>query len=295
MTKSKNITKKQHYIPQVYLRGFSPQYKKEEVSNDKYTIYCYNINSPKQIEKAIPVKSICRQNNLYEVTRHDGEIILPNHLENFFSKIEEHFSIYRKKLEQKAFINSNLKTNCFLTNEEKVFWATFIIIQILRLPQILKMAEDVSKDNWNSINDQQAKNIARMICLPFFKELDANSKETTLFCALFNPMKDMSFAVGVDKSKKIITSDNPVYICGHNFPYDEYDEIIFPITSEICLFLFGNEEKKKYRKNFLSPINDDTREKIIKAMSCKSDNRLYSNHILDAKDRKLIKENNTEV
>ena len=65
MFQNNNITKKQHYIPQVYLRGFSPDYlrKKEKVTAaEKYTIYCYALESEEQSKKAVPIKSICYKN-----------------------------------------------------------------------------------------------------------------------------------------------------------------------------------------------------------------------------------------
>ena len=84
------LTKKQHYIPQVYLRGFSPEYsrKRENYSKGKYTIYCHNINGKKQCLQAVPIKSICYNENLYEITGNQGEMLLPNYLERFFSAIE---------------------------------------------------------------------------------------------------------------------------------------------------------------------------------------------------------------
>ena len=43
MSKKSDITKKQHYIPQVYLRGFSPEYHKGDIRLSKeYTIYFWD-------------------------------------------------------------------------------------------------------------------------------------------------------------------------------------------------------------------------------------------------------------
>lgn len=294
MTKGTKITKKQHYIPQVYLRGFSPEYHKKgnaEIPLAKYTIYCHDLNEKEQIMKAIPIKSVCYSDYLYEVTGDEGEIVLANHLERFFSSMEKRFSKYRDKLEKKAFIEENYKTKCFLTSEEKIFWVTHILIQILRLPQILDLAENVSLETWkNQINNMQAKNIARMSCLPFFKELVEGSKEAMIFNALLEPMKNMSFGVGVDKQGKVITSDKPVYIYAEDFPCQEYGRVIFPITSEICLFLFRKETKNQYPKNFLFPIMDEVREEIIKSMTESSFEKIYANHLLDKTERRYIKE-----
>lgn len=293
MQKDSNITKKQHYIPQVYLRGFSPEYQKnkEKLPSSKYTIYCHDLKIKNQIMKAIPIKSVCYKDYLYEVTGYEGEIVLANHLEHFFSSMEKMFSEYRDKLEKKAFVEENYKTKCFLTGEEKVFWVTYILIQILRIPQILNLAENVSLETWgNEINTKQAKNIARMFCLPFFNEIEEESKEAVVFAALFEPMKNMSFGVGVDRQAKIITSDNPVYIYSEDFSCEEYESVIFPITSEICLFLFGKESKKKYPRNSLFPINNERREAILKSMTDSSFEKLYSNHLLEKREIGLVEE-----
>ena len=293
MEKSNDVTKKQHYIPQVYLRGFSPEYDKgnKEYPLSKYTIYCHDLTNKNQIMKAVPIKSVCYSDYLYEVTGHKGEIVLTNHLEHFFASIEKMFSEYRHELEKKAFIESNYKTRCFLTSKEKVFWVTYILIQILRTPQILNMAEDVSLEIWkNQINTKQAKNIARIFCLPFFKEIVEGSNEMVIFDALFEPMKNMSFGVGVDRKAKIITSDKPVFIHSENFSCKEYGRVIFPITAELCLFLFGKEDKEHYSKNFLFPIDDEIREEITKSLTASSFGKIYANHMLDKKEQRYVKE-----
>lgn len=256
MQKAENITKKQHYIPQVYLRGFSPEYsyKSNEIPLSKYTIYCYDLIKEVQAYKPVPIKSICYKKDLYEVTGHDGEIVLPNHLEKFFSELEKKFSEYRHKLERKAFIAENYATNIFLTQEEKLFWITYILVQILRMPQILELAEQVGLETWEEeLTNKQVQNIARLFCLPFFREMTEGNKEAKVFNALFEPMKSMSFGVGVDMQGRIITSDKPVFVYSKVFPCKEYERIIFPISSQMCLFMFGNEDKKIQRKNFLFP------------------------------------------
>ncbi|MBD5487058.1 MAG: DUF4238 domain-containing protein [Lachnospiraceae bacterium] len=293
MPKVKNITKKQHYIPQVYLRGFSPEYidKNNEIPLSRYTVYCHDLTKEAQSYKPVPIKSVCYKNYLYEVTGHDGEIVLPNHLEKFFSVMEKMFSEYRHKLERKVFIKEKYTTNSFLKQEEKLFWITYILIQILRMPQVLENAEQVGLETWKEeLTNKQAQNIARFFCLPFFKEMTEGNKETMLFDSLFEPMKNMSFGIGVDVQERIVTSDKPVFVYSKDFPCEEYGKIIFPISSQICLFMFGNEDKKKQRKNFLFPIDEGHREEIIKSMSVSAFEKIYSNHIFDKKERKYIKE-----
>ena len=100
----------------------------------------------------------------------------------------------------------------------------------------------------------------------------------------------MSFGVGVDRQAKIVTSDNPVFIYSRERTNKEYSKVIFPITSEICLFLFGNEYKEQYPKNFLFPIKDEDREEIFKSITKSSQQKIYSNHMLDKKERRFVKE-----
>ena len=288
-----NITKKQHYIPQVYLRGFSPEYndKSREIPHSRYTIYSYDLTKNTQLYEPVPIKSVCYKNYLYEVTGDDGEIVLPNHLEKCFSALEKMFGTYRHILETKAFITENYTTNYFLTQEERIFWVTYILIQILRMPQVLEIAKQVSLETLEEeLTNEQAQNIARFCCLPFFGEMAEGKKETMLINSLFEPLKSMTFGIGVDIQKRIITSDKPVFVYAKEFPCKEYERIIFPISSQICLFMFGNEDKKMQRKNFLFPIGEEHREEIIKSMSASAFEKVYSNHIFDKKERRYIKE-----
>lgn len=293
MMNVQDITKKQHYIPQVYLRGFSPEYndKSHEIPHLRYTIYCYDLTKTTQLYEPVPIKSVCYKNYLYEVTGDDGEIVLPNHLEKCFSVLEKMFSIHRHKLETKAFITENYTTNFFLTQEERIFWVTYILIQILRMPQVLEIAKQVSLETLKEeLTNEQAQNMARLYCLPFFSEIVEGKKETMLINSLFEPLKSMTFGIGVDIQKRIITSDKPVFVYAEDFPCEEYEKIIFPISSQICLFMFGNEDKRMQRKNFLFPIDEEHREEIIKSMSASAFEKVYANHVLDKKERRYIKE-----
>ena len=296
MFQNNSITKKQHYIPQVYLRGFSPDYlrkKEKATATEKYTIYCYALESEEQWKKAVPIKSICYKNYLYEMFDEQGQIIIPNYFEHCFAELEKMFGKYRKKLEAKVFIKDNFYIKCFLTEDEKIFWTTYIVLQILRSPQIIRCAEEQCKNTWkNEVSDIQARNISRQFTMPFLKEITENDIEAYLIEFLWKPMKNMSFGVGVDSEGKIVTSDKTVFICSETekIPCEEYDKVIFPISSQICLFMFGEKNKQKCNKNFLFPIHEEDREEIVKSMSVSAYENLYSNHLLSKEEIGYIKE-----
>lgn len=289
MVKEKNVTKRQHYIPQVYMRGFSPQYQngQNDIPLSRYTIYCYSLKNNDKIKNPIPIKSICYKDYLYELTDCQGQFVEINHLEKYFAEIERKLGCYRGFLEKKVFIQDNYNTRCFLTTEEKVFWITYISIQILRDPHILELAEAVSLETFEKeINVEQAKNIARMVCLPFWKKLEDGGKETIILKSIFEPMLNMSFGIGVDKQAGIITSDRPVVIISEEYPCEEYGMVVFPISSQICLFLFGKDKKKLCQKNFLFPIGDDQRKEINMIIAKSAYETIYSRSPL--KNREIL-------
>ncbi len=289
MLKENNPTKKQHYIPQVYLRGFSPNYQEKNLANEKYRIYCYDLSKKTIQFQNVPIKTICYKKDFYEVTGKAGEIVLPNYLEKFFSTLEIKFSEFRKKIENKAFAE-NFNTNCFLTSDEKNFWVAHIIIQILRSPQTLELAEQIGAEIWQDCNDKQLKNIARLFCLPFFKSIKEGDKESLILQQMFKSMDNMTFAVGVDLDNKLITSDKPIYIYSKNRENLEYDMIIFPISSQICLYMMSDKDRKVMRRNILFQINEEHREEIIKSMTSTASKYIYSNHVLNKTEKKYIKE-----
>ena len=279
---SKNqMTRRQHYIPQVYLGGFSPQYQNK---GEKYTIYFYDLEKRKQSKKDVPIKSICYEEYLYEMRGDAGKFVCDNHLEGFFSEIENTFHTYRDKLERKAFLEENYNTKCFLTKEEKIFWAAYMIVQILRLPNGLDAVEQEIKKHMTYTSDNMlAHDAARWYCLPFFSEI--NEEIGQIIKTLLKPMENMHIGVGVDLQGRIITSDNPVYVETSEWPCDEYNKIIFPV-------LFGKEEKKMVDENFLFPIGEADREEIIVSLASNAFKKIYLSYKLEEheKENKCIEE-----
>ncbi|HAQ91220.1 MAG TPA: hypothetical protein DCR89_09895, partial [Coprococcus sp.] len=109
MPNGSNRTEKQHYVPQVYLKGFAPQYvyqsrEKNKNSKTKYGVFYYDLQERTQSKIAVPIKSVCFENDLYEVTGKSGEIVYDNRLENRFSRLESRYAELRTNIENKAFI-----------------------------------------------------------------------------------------------------------------------------------------------------------------------------------------------
>ena len=285
--------KRQHFVPQVYLRGFSPEYKVlngSQVSNEKYTIYAYDlIKKAYDSEGPVPIPSICAKKYLYEIYGEDGKIIFPNWLENYFGMFEVMFGDFRSDLERKIF-KDNLVTNLF-TNKEKVFWVTFIAIHLLRNLYVLTETEVAIKETMNmNLSGKEIKSLARTLCLPFFQELSENSIEAKILESIITPMLNMEFVVGVDYSNQLITSDKGVSVIAKEFPAKEYDEIIFPITSSICLFLLGNENKDAHKDNTLFELSEAGKMHVSTNVIVDAYKKIYSNHKFSVLEKKYIKQ-----
>ncbi len=123
--------KKQHYIPQCYLRMFS---------DDKKHIWTFDKNENKSYNASI--SDVCTKNNFYTISEkyvESNEGISPLSLEkNFFADwYEPKFSEYLQTINRLAVetINS-LHSIISLTNEQKYSFAILLAIQWFRLPLI---------------------------------------------------------------------------------------------------------------------------------------------------------------
>lgn len=200
---SKNVTKNQHYVPQVYLRGFSKDYEPGMKVPEKGRVYGYDL------------------------------------------------------------------INRF---------------------QSLDVAVDCCKEEFGGVlNDERIRDIAINYCLPFFSEIDLDKPESMLMKMMLGRLKDMYFSVGVDKSGRLITSDKAVYIYGQPEPNTEFEKVIFPITSKLCLVLSGGDEKKHYtRKNFLFPMDDRLRRIVFDSISLNASRWIFANHKMGAEELSWI-------
>ena len=196
----KSYTKKQHFVPQVYLRGFSA---------DEKRIWSYSLD-PIDSGTLVPIESLCRENYLYEIRGEDGNLIFPNWIETILCGLEGMFATNLRALERKACHKENYTTKCFLTSQEKAFWKVFVGVQMMRSPSVIRAVDDVAKEFLdNQLSDNQIRTFAVSQCLPFFSELRPEDK--TAFSLFLRPLLNMSIAIGVDESGTMFTSDEPIY------------------------------------------------------------------------------------
>jgi len=125
------MTKRQHYLPQFYLRNFT---------NDQGKVWCYD-RFKERIYACNP-RDIACENYLYETRWEDanpklGEFVLPNQMEKKFAEKEGEYS----KLLQKIISicsNPQNKEALICSKEEKGVLASFISNMLLRNPWSMK-------------------------------------------------------------------------------------------------------------------------------------------------------------
>ena len=277
------ITKKQHYVPRTYLRGFSPDPKR---------IWSYSLD-PMDSGKIVPTESVCFKKFLYEVKDESGNLIAPNLIEKILSVLEGKFATNLRALEKKAFHKENYQTPCFFTTDEKLFWKAFIAVQIMRNPNVIKAAVDVTNDFFgNQLSQNKIQALAMSQCLPFFNEM--KPEDTSAFSVFLKPLLDMKIALGVDEGGTIFTSDNPV--CCYSSHRDnlseatEYDEVVMPLTPKLVLFLLGGEVAKKHDRNRLFPLNPENLDFVKRTTAYNAQSWIFSQNTLTENDRAIIEQ-----
>lgn len=94
-----NITKKQHYVPQVYLRWWKTN--TENSKKNKDFVYQYDqINPDNNKIDPVPIKDVCQENYLYEFIDKENKdkFINVNFYETCYKSFEDCFNKHLLRL-----------------------------------------------------------------------------------------------------------------------------------------------------------------------------------------------------
>ncbi|MBW3001871.1 DUF4238 domain-containing protein [Candidatus Woesearchaeota archaeon] len=184
--------KKQHYVPQLYLKGFSTQRNKE-----KY-LFVYNKENKKCFQANI--RKIACENYFYDID--ETQIT-----EKIFSKIESEFNIPLQKLIQAEDLDK-------LNESDKKVLSYFIAAQLFRTKQFRLTYKQICDGLFDKIGKSQ---------LADFKEGQVTLTEDSLkrlhISSIFSFIEDISKIIQTELSWKLCinntkmpfwTSDNPI-------------------------------------------------------------------------------------
>ena len=277
MAEKKEPTRKQHYIPQEHLRGFS---------QDALTIYEYNFKKGEAITAPVPIESVCRETDLYEMYDEDGSIINVNYLEDVLCQFEGKFAAYKRQLLKKV-NKANYRTKCFLTKEEKQFWTFYTALQALRLPSVLQGTADVLQQVFSEhLTNVEAANTALSYCLPFFKEPE--EEDINSLVAFLPILKTKWLTVCVAENDHLFTSDTALYSFSPPTMAFDFEALWFPISSSVTL-LFSNPETSELPiNNRLLPLPEEAVDELNKGMACIAKNMVFSKYPFTKRDHEII-------
>lgn len=287
-----NITKKQHYVPRMYLRKFSKVNDTDITDDKRNKMLVYD----KKIKKTYgaSVYDIATENYFYDIenatTLKEKQI-----LESVFSEMETKFSILLKKITNRCEEKNNHYNALIISKKEREEFSVYIVMQLLRtkkyrkniskitekvmddiVPFIVKDYELKSKAKDIDINDVKLmineKNLhLESLVDEEFIELLSNFIYNSLWCFIHNQTQT-----------PFIISDNPVcrvprvidkeflYVNSNNKICNKIDleltefispylDIYFPLSPTVAIRIIREKvpeyEKWKKFKNRLIPVN----------------------------------------
>ena len=253
-------TKKQHYVPQCYLKrwdfsGAHQVYVYDKVQ-DKYRInnvediaserYFYDLNKSDRFSSSL-------LEELRENTFLSGYLSQEQSIEHFFDEeIEKPFSTLLSKITAKVptLTPWHIKNCYFINEEEKKEFSVYLAFQFLRTKKARQVIGDTCNliNQWLSDSKSSAENFARL-------GWDEDEKGKTQIEMLFNLQSlsefvksfyEKTWVLGINATeKKFFTSDNPIGTIGHlhnqycpnNGIGSKGVEIFYPLSPDIVLMM----------------------------------------------------------
>ncbi len=245
MKTKRNITIKQHYVPQFYLKMFV---------NYEGKLQCYNIQTKREF-CAFP-KDICFKNNGYE-TQFDIEnhgFILHNKIEKMFACLEAQCAPVLKQIITKCESNSNGKS-LICSREEKEILASMVSNFIVR--NFCAVNSFIDNDEVRRLieTDEEIQTIDSLLhqmnlgsVKPFIeytqKEIFLNQNEDGVAKRIMSELLGMNLSFFVTNELNFVTSDCPV---AYNCDDKEIFMAMIPLNPKVIAIYSKSNISKQFR------------------------------------------------
>lgn len=178
------MTKRQHTVPQVYLKSFCDTKSNKLQYLDIVAAMKYN----KFLFKESGTRGVCWGECIYELKLPDGSILFPNWIENYLSTIESEFPRHKFLLLQS--VEQGLKSQSVnLTQEERLFWLKFITVQMVRSPDFINLATMIISSQL-SISQEPS---LRLTTLALLFPVEDTYKGQTIFEQVYKTLLRLDF------------------------------------------------------------------------------------------------------
>lgn len=255
------MTKKQHYIPQFYLKNFT---------NGRGKLWVYDRLENRYFECA--PKDICYKKYLYETQWEEanprlGEYLLPNQIEKSFSRYEGEYSALSKRVNSIS-CNPENKKALICNKDEKRILARFIANMLLRNPWCMEHAKLNSVDDGildveeiatidRILQDMKFGGIKSIVRFASKKVWLDEEFEGGMVQKAISEIYNLNFCVLVANEYQFVTSEFPV-IWGRTNVEEEIKErvIYFPLSPQVAIFYTDNISPN-FRNKIVSVLKSD--------------------------------------
>lgn len=244
----KNPTKRQHYVPQMYLKNFRAKETDLSVRMKENMLSCYLIHKEKCFNTV--ESKICQEKNLYEF---DTQNSLNYIEERFKENVEDLIAPLIKETIDKCKISQN--GDLILLKEDIELYGKYIIIQLLRLPQMINIfyPELLRKVKERNIDVEDEK-VVRGALLYTMSDLNSSQLDEIFKKCI----ESHTFIVLKNNDFSFFTTDRAILfnyigsINQANCTCDDfivYSDLLLPLSPQHCLMALNNIEDQDYLPN----------------------------------------------
>ena len=283
MANGNNPTVDEHYVPRMYLRGFS------EIKGEKAFICQFDTNMMRQTPTAVKVEDVCFEKNLYELRDGDGSYIAQNHIENNFRRIEGFTARVIRSIVDKSQDETCLNCSTVLSQDDKSYLTIFITALLYRDPQTIEMGIRFLQESNPSMDGREARNFTLMNLLPL--GVDPEWDNSTVIRSALESFSGMFFQIGFTDDDAIITSDRPVIQWpSHDSSDNRPRAVAFPLTSRLVLYLFPIENAEQNETSCFFKMSEQQINSIQTNIAVCARRWIYSKNMLTDDQLEIIKE-----
>ena len=285
MPKGEKPTEDEHFIPRMYLKGFS-----EITKSGKAMIWQFNLKTMQQTPVQVDVQDICFEKHLYEIKDGNDSFIAQNTIEKTFGKIETNANRVIQSIRAKSENENCLKCPTILSEDDKSYLVIFITSLMYRDPVTIASGINYLKKSNPAMKDREARNFTLLNLLPL--GLDPDWDKNTIIRTAIGTLAGMSYQIGIADEDVIISSDRPVVLWPpkDDEPYNRPRAVAFPLTSRLLLYLFPLESVDPIARNCFIRLNAEQINDFCHNSSVYARNWIYSRNSLSKEQLEIIRE-----
>ena len=241
--------KVQHYLSQMYLRGFSPwRYDKIANERQKNQVWVYFFKKKEVLLTSI--RNVAARSHYYSFKGHDGSYNYS--VERLFSKIEDRTAQTFKSVET-AIDDFNLHGYARgICETDRLNLIQFLFLHMIRVPAVMDYLRQESAKHEASISKEYGKDYSedyvQKNSLRVLTRIGRNKDAPILDYLL---RKDCRILTVLRSRTSFLTTDTPVQRFNKTEPNGIFypgTEVYLPLSQRTLLFLHGNEARLQIQR-----------------------------------------------